>query len=190
MYFLSPWFLPALAAIAAPLVLHLLNRRKPRVVPWAAMRFLMAGLSRRSRVSLRLKDLWLLLLRMAAVAALVLFFARPMLPGGLTAGGAKDVIIVLDVSLSANQETGSGTAWSQGLTLAKQAVASLGPDDYVRVLLAAGAPRWLTPSAIEATDAGKSQADSLLDSVLPGQGGCRMPNALTEAVLARPAKDG
>jgi hypothetical protein len=190
MFFLSPWFLPALAAAAAPLVLHLLHRKKPRIMPWAAMRFLLADESRKSRTSLRLKDILLLLLRMLAVSALVLFFARPMVAGGHSAAGARDVIVVVDTSLSMSGKSGAGTAWGYVLTQAKQALEGLGTEDFVRILTVSEAPQWLTKSALQATDEGKVQAAVLLDSLKPGQGGCRLTNGLSEAILARPAKEG
>ena len=38
----------ALAAAGVPVVIHLLNRRKYREVPWAAMRFLLAAIRKNS----------------------------------------------------------------------------------------------------------------------------------------------
>ncbi|MES2706041.1 MAG: BatA domain-containing protein [Verrucomicrobiota bacterium] len=190
MFFLSPWFLPALAAAMVPVVLHLLNRRKRRVVRWAAMRFLMATEAQQRKSSLRLKDILLLLLRMAAVAALVLFFAGPLLPAGLAPAGARDVVLVLDTSLSMAQLTDAGPVWGESAARAEKALESLEAGDFVRILLAREAPEWLTASALEMTPGGKSQAAALLKSVTPGQGGCRLTEALAEAVAARPAREG
>lgn len=190
MFFLSPWFLPALAAAAVPVALHLLNRRKRRVVHWAAMRFLMATEAQQRKSSLRLKDVILLLLRMALVAALVLFFARPLLPAGLVPAGSRDVVLVLDASLSMAQLTDGGPVWKESAAKAEKALDSLHAGDFVRILLAQEAPQWLTASALEMTPGGKSQAAALLKSVRPGPGGCRLAEALSEAVGARPAREG
>ena len=44
-----PWMLGWLAAAAAPLIIHLLSKRKYREVPWAAMQYLLAALRKNSR---------------------------------------------------------------------------------------------------------------------------------------------
>ena len=55
-----------LIAAAGPVIIHLLNRRRYRVVPWAAMDFLREALQRNRRI-LTLRDLLLLALRTLAV---------------------------------------------------------------------------------------------------------------------------
>ena len=56
----NPWlFLAGAAAIALPILIHLLNKRKFKIVDWAAMRFLLAAQKQNVR---RLKlEQWLLL---------------------------------------------------------------------------------------------------------------------------------
>ena len=44
MQFLNPALLFGLAAVSVPIIIHLLNRRRFRRVPWAAMRFLKVSL--------------------------------------------------------------------------------------------------------------------------------------------------
>ena len=50
-----PFEMPAVAAAAAgaavsvPIIIHLLNRKRYRIVPWAAMRFLLAAQRKTSR---------------------------------------------------------------------------------------------------------------------------------------------
>ena len=75
--FLYPWFAIAGAAAAAvPVIVHLLNRRRFRIVQWAAMDFLREALTR-SRRMLELRDVLLLLLRMACLVVFGLALARP-----------------------------------------------------------------------------------------------------------------
>src|SRR6185437_3584155 len=78
MTFLTPAFLGALALIGIPLLIHLIRRRKLKIVPWAAMEFLRQS-QRKQRRRLRIEELILLLLRMLIVAAAALAFARPVL---------------------------------------------------------------------------------------------------------------
>ena len=63
MSFLTPLFATAgLILAAGPVIIHLLNRRRFRVVDWAAMDFLKEAMQRQRRI-LRLRDLFLLVLR-------------------------------------------------------------------------------------------------------------------------------
>src|SRR6266481_5816817 len=64
-------------AVAVPIIIHLLNRRRYRVVVWAAMRFLLAAQRKNSR-RLRLEQLILLGVRTLLVLLLVLAMASVM----------------------------------------------------------------------------------------------------------------
>ena len=97
--------LAGLAAASAPVIIHLLNRRRFRVVEWAAMDFLLDA-SRRSRRLLEIRDLLVLVLRTAAVAFFGLAVARPFLAtgGGRAAAGPVHAVVVIDNSLSMGRE--------------------------------------------------------------------------------------
>src|SRR6266404_7900838 len=114
-FFLTPWAALATAAAAAsiPIIIHLLNRKRFRVVPWAAMRFLLAAQKRTVR-KLRVEQ-WLLLavrtlliLLLIAAMVSVLGWVEPLwnrlFPGGVAAVTAKTGrthrIIVIDGSFS------------------------------------------------------------------------------------------
>ncbi len=79
MTFLKISMLLGLAAVAIPIVIHLLNRSKPKVHDWGAMQFLLASVTARSR-RIRIEDAILLCLRCLGLAALALALARPFLP--------------------------------------------------------------------------------------------------------------
>ena len=52
-WFLNPWMLLGAAAIASPILIHLLNKRRFKIVEWAAMDFLFqADKKNRKRVQL------------------------------------------------------------------------------------------------------------------------------------------
>ncbi len=78
MPFLNPAFLAALGLVAVPLIIHLIRRRKLKVVQWAAMEFLLQSQKKQKR-RLRIEELILLALRMLIVALAALAFARPVL---------------------------------------------------------------------------------------------------------------
>lgn len=79
MFLLLPVGLAALAALLLPLLLHLARRSEPRVVSFAALRWLRAAPQPRRRR--RFEELLLLLLRLLLLAALALLLAQPVLFG-------------------------------------------------------------------------------------------------------------
>ena len=68
--FASPPLLWGLAAASLPIIIHLLNRRKFREMPWAAMRFLLAAIRKNQR-RIRIEQ-WILL----AVRTLIIICRR------------------------------------------------------------------------------------------------------------------
>ena len=69
--------LAAAGAASVPIVIHLLNRNRYRVVTWAAMRFLLAAQKKNAR-KLRIEQLLLLAVRVMVVALLLLAMASVM----------------------------------------------------------------------------------------------------------------
>src|SRR4051794_35325800 len=64
-------------ALSVPIIIHLLNRRRFKVVTWAAMRFLLAAQKQNTR-RLRLEQLILLLVRVALMGLIVFAMASVM----------------------------------------------------------------------------------------------------------------
>jgi len=94
--------LAGVAGALVPLVLHLLSRSRYRTVEWGAMMFL-EGAEARVLQSARLKQLVILLLRMALVGLLATALAQPVLRGrwgGLARDARVNAVIVLDASAS------------------------------------------------------------------------------------------
>jgi hypothetical protein len=79
MTFLNLAMLAGLAAVAVPILVHLLHRRRASRRKWGAMRFLLEALAARRR-RIRLEEMILLALRCFLVALVVLAMARPFLP--------------------------------------------------------------------------------------------------------------
>src|SRR5271166_5934798 len=90
-----------LAAASIPIVIHLLNRRKFREVPWAAMRFLLAAL-RKNRRRIRVEQWLLLAIRTLILLLVVAAMAKPFLEalGAVIVGRRTHRVLVLDASLS------------------------------------------------------------------------------------------
>src|SRR6516225_2483836 len=81
MFFINLPMLFALSALAIPVVIHLLHRRRFDVVEWGAMQFLQVGQTTRRRLAL--EEILLLALRTILVALIVLALAGPMGSGML-----------------------------------------------------------------------------------------------------------
>jgi hypothetical protein len=100
--FINTTLLWALLAVALPLLIHLLTRRKLRLVTVSTIAFL-KRLEKEKIRKLKLRQLLLLLLRMLIVALLVLAFARPTLrseQAALARRAATTAVVILDNSLS------------------------------------------------------------------------------------------
>ena len=82
-WLVNPWlFVFGAIAVSVPIIIHLLNRRKFRIVDWAAMDFLLEA-DKKNRRRVRLENLLLLLLRCLAIFLIGLLLARPYDSSGL-----------------------------------------------------------------------------------------------------------
>jgi aerotolerance regulator-like protein len=117
MNLLQPWMIYALPLVALPIIIHLIHRRRQRVVEWGAMRFLLAK-SRLSRGLQKLRHFLILACRVLAVLTLILALGRPMTGGwlGSVAGvGPDTVVVVLDRSASMATSGRGGSRLESGL---------------------------------------------------------------------------
>jgi hypothetical protein len=118
MTFLQPWVLAALPLIGLPLIIHLINQRRFQTVPWAATMFLAAAKALSSGYS-RLRHWLIMLLRMLAVAGVILAVGRPLSRGwlALAGGGRPDTaVVILDrsPSMQARDPAAPGTKLATG----------------------------------------------------------------------------
>ena len=106
MSFLNPFFLLGLAALAAPVLVHLVRRARARRVEFPALVFVRQVPQRTLRRK-TLHNLLLLALRCLALLLIVFAFTRPFFTGaeaGAAEGGARHTVILLDASLSMRHE--------------------------------------------------------------------------------------
>lgn len=137
MSFLNPLLLAGLAAIAVPVVIHLLNRRRFRRVDWAAMRFLKAALEKNRR-RLQLEDVLLLTLRCLLIGLLALALARPALRAarsGFLGGAPVTAVVILDASLSQHTADGATNRFASARSAAAAALDALPAGSSAAVLL-------------------------------------------------------
>lgn len=149
-------------ALSIPIIIHLLNRRRFKVVTWAAMRFLMAAQKKNSR-RLRLEQILLLALRCLMILLLVLAMAsitpwaeamwRWFAPEGasaLAAGSQRThKILVVDSSFSMGLKNENGTCFERARALAGQIVRESSGGDGFSVVLMASPPRRIVPEPSE-----------------------------------------
>ncbi len=101
-FFAGSFAIAGLIVASGPIIIHLLNRRRFRVVEWAAMDFLREAMQRNRRI-LRLRDLLLMLLRVLCLLLFGLALARPYFSNvtGATIGKFVATGIALAVGLGA-----------------------------------------------------------------------------------------
>jgi len=134
MQFLTPAFFLGLGAIAIPILVHLIQREKKRVVEFPSLMFV-RRIPYQSVRRRRIRHWALLLLRAAAIALIVAAFARPFVRQGAAAaaavGGAREVVILLDQSAS----MGYGDHWAKATEAARGVVRGLGQNDRATLVL-------------------------------------------------------
>jgi len=133
MSFLTPLFLIGLVGLAIPVILHLIQKERKNVVQFPSLMFL-RRVPYQSVRRRRIRHWLLLFMRLAALALIVLAFARPFLRRTeITAGasGAREVVILLDRSYS----MGYGGKWAQAVAAAGNAINGLTAADRASVVL-------------------------------------------------------
>ncbi|MGL4553669.1 MAG: BatA domain-containing protein, partial [Gemmataceae bacterium] len=175
-----PWMLFGLAALAVPVLVHLLNRRRYDVVDWGAMRFLKVSETTRKRVLL--EDILLMLLRMALLAALVVGLAGPFidvrLPKGLAGRPPRDVVLIIDGSSSMGATGDDRTPAERARDWALKLIDELSPGDGVAVLLAREQPL----AVVGELSPEHGRVRRLLGELPPPAGSCSVADALRRAL--------
>jgi len=186
MSFLSTIFLFALPLAAVPVLIHLYRGRQRDTIAWGAMQFL-AQAATKGRSMERLEELLLMLLRVGTVLALILALAQPMIRSRLLGDTAdREVVLVLDNSLSMAREVSGVSAADQMKEQAIAVLNDLGGGDRVQLMMAAGGNQWLTAEGIAADAAGREQLVSLVEKVTPSLGSADLLACLRSAVYLEP----
>ncbi|MDQ2932575.1 MAG: BatA domain-containing protein, partial [Gemmatimonadota bacterium] len=137
MGFLAPLWLLAGVAAAVPLLIHLMRRRAGARIDFPAVRYLLRAEREHSR-DLRLRNLLLMLLRVAAVLLITLAAARPVIrmAGG---GHARTALaVVLDNSLSTSAIVGGRPVLQQLQARARDIIRRSSSGDRVWLVTADG----------------------------------------------------
>ena len=167
-----------LAAAAAPILIHLWNKRKYREVPWAAIEYLLAAMRKNSR-RMRLEQWSLLAVRTLIIVLLVLAVAQPFLEQAgfsFSPDGRTLKVLVVDGSFSMGYKPTDKSRFDRAKQWAAQIVDESSQGDAFALVLMASPPRVIVGSpAAEPEDF----QDELENLALP-HGGADLPATLTE----------
>ncbi|GJM31877.1 MAG: membrane protein [Saprospiraceae bacterium] len=134
MQFLYPTFLFALAALAIPIILHLFYFRRFKKVYFTNVRFLREVKEETSARS-KLRNLLVLLMRLLALAFLVLAFAQPFIPVDKEVKvGTKAISIFIDNSFSMNALSQDVPLLEKARQRAREIIEAYQPDDVFQIL--------------------------------------------------------
>src|SRR5919106_4551440 len=134
MSFIAPLFFAALAALAIPVLIHLIQREKKQIIRFPSLMFVQR-VPYKSIQRRRIHNWFLLIVRITALTLIILAFARPFLRGsdnpGAAGTGARELVVLLDQSYS----IGYGDRWERARAAAYDAVNTLGPNDRGSIVL-------------------------------------------------------
>ena len=135
MAFLAPLFLLGLAALAVPVLVHLIQRERKTPIEFPSLMFV-RRIPYQSVQRRRITNWPLFLLRCLAVLLIVLAFSRPFfrqtpVQAALATSGARDVVVLLDRSAS----MGYGDTWQKAQAEAKRVIDGLGNGDQATLVL-------------------------------------------------------
>ncbi|HVS52761.1 MAG TPA: BatA domain-containing protein [Opitutaceae bacterium] len=186
MNFLAPLFLVGGAAIALPVIYHLIRRTTRERTVFSSLMFLLPSPPRLSRRH-RLEHLLLLLLRCLALALLALGFARPFLRQASlddpTSARPTRLVVLVDTSASMRRDG----VWAAAQEQAAAALRATGPADQAAVFTFDRETRPLVSfEEWNRTLAGDrvAMATARLAAVAPGWNGTHLGSALIAAAEA------
>ena len=108
--FLAPVFLLGAAALAVPIIIHLVHRQKPEGTAFPSLMFL-RQIPYKAQRRQKIRHWFLFLTRCLAMILIAMAFARPLFQGADVAGalttGGRDLVVAVDRSFS----MGYGGRW-------------------------------------------------------------------------------
>lgn len=174
MSFLNPLFLVGLAALAIPVIIHLVRRTRAKKVEFPSLMFVRQVPQRTIRRK-RLINMLLLALRSLALLCLVLAFARPYFRSSSTAeasGRAKATIVLLDNSYSLRY----GNHFEQAKTKAHASINEANSEDQLALVIFGQGYEVLSRFTND-----KAKLNSLVDNLQAGFGATAYSQALRGA---------
>lgn len=128
--FVQTGFLLALAAIAIPVLVHLLSRWQVRRIELGTMKFLQEVITE-AAARRRIRRWLLLATRISILALLAMLFARPFLLEARQRDGNRLRIVLVDRSASMAMQGAAGRLIDDAVTAAKESLLDLGDDAQI-----------------------------------------------------------
>ena len=146
----AAFLLAALAAVIPP-ILHMINRQRAKQLPFSTLRFLKISVQK-TRRRRQIRDLFLMLVRMAVLVFIAVGLARPTLSKlrGLMGGGQSAIAIVLDNSASMGWIDQGRPRFDVAINAANQILNELQMGDEVTLWLTSG-PRYPEVGQVDRT---------------------------------------
>lgn len=146
MNFLAPWFLLGGAAIAGPILFHMIRRAARERMPFSSLMFLRPTPPRMTRRR-KLEHLWLLALRCLALILLAAAFARPFFRKDIAAPAspseARQIVLLVDTSASMSR----AGLWEKARAVAQSYLDKAAPADRFAIMTFDRQPRTLVSFA-------------------------------------------
>jgi hypothetical protein len=181
MSFLTPWFLLGAAAIAGPILFHLIRQSVRERVTFSSLMFLNPTAQRVTRRR-KLEDILLLLLRCLCLILLAAGFARPFFTRNAavppSALGGRQLVLLVDDSASMRRPG----LWEKARAIASKYMASAEPGDQVAVVTFDRQPHTVVNFgdwSAWAADQRAALAAQRLAAISPGWLGTQLGLALT-----------
>lgn len=193
--FISPWFFGAGGLlVSVPVIIHLLNRRRFRVVRWAAMDYLLQAM-KKNRRRLKFESLLLLLTRCALLLLLGAALARPFgcdnnSLAALAGRRSGLIVLVIDNGYAMGYQVerpGARTNLDQAKIIAKELIDRLEAGSEAVVVLTTAAGQTDAAKALPTPTYDLEAAKSIVDRIEQSYGATDMAGALGRAAKAAEA---
>lgn len=173
--FLAPLFAAALAAIAIPILVHLVHKERKDAIAFPSLMFLQRTPYQHASRQ-RIRDWLLFAARCLVIALLAAAFMRPVLArtaeAAATTNGGTEVVVLLDRSLSMRY----GERWSAAQQAVRARIASVGRGDRLTIV-----PFDVRASVVNEATADQQLLRSALDSIRPVDAATRLAPAVALA---------
>ena len=152
MKFVYPEFLWAFGVLIIPIIIHLFNFRKYKVLYFSSLKFIQF-VDQQTRSTQKLKHLLVLIARLLAFSFLVIAFAQPYIPASLdsTKGGKPVLAIYLDNSFSMTMKGTEGEMISEAREMARKMITEASLD--TRFMLVTNAMSGIEQHLVSKLDA-------------------------------------
>ncbi|MHB8994647.1 MAG: vWA domain-containing protein [Armatimonadota bacterium] len=172
MLFASPWYLLGALGAAIPVLIHLFGRRRARRVLFPSLMLIKAA--QRERTSfVRLRQVWLMILRALAILLLSLGLARPTVSWITTASNPEtQTVFLLDDSLSMRSRVAGRSAFELARRTAEDLLKALPPRQMAAFAV--------TSAPLQTVQGTATKLLSLLNALQPSYAAVDIAHALGE----------